>query len=154
SERVRRPVMRQFYQERDVVHEERRMRIDSNPIGRMLEQLVAAAFTAHPYGRSGIGWPSDLVSFSATDAQKFFEQYYIPANMCLAVAGDVKASEALPMIEAYLGRLPKKPQPLPLSTVEPEQFAERTVLLRGATQPLYIEGYHRPDARHPDDAVY
>jgi predicted Zn-dependent peptidase len=154
SERSKKPVMRQFYQERDVVMEERRMRTDSNPIGRMLEQLLAAAFTAHPYGRPVVGWQSDLETFSANDAQKFWETYYVPANRCVAVAGDVKAKEVLPVIEAYFGRQPKGPKPPPLTTVEPEQFAERTVTLREGSQPLYMEGYHRPDTLHPDDAVY
>ncbi len=154
SERSKRPVMRQFYQERDVVNEERRMRTDSNPIGRMMEQLLAAAFTAHPYGRPVVGWPSDLETFSATDAQKFWETYYVPANKCIAVAGDVKSKEVLPVLEAYFGRLPKGPKPAPLSTIEPEQVAERMVTLRENSQPLYIEGYHRPDSRDPDDAVY
>lgn len=154
SERSKRPVMRQFYTERDVVREERRMRTDSNPIGRMLEQLLAAAFTAHPYGRPVVGWPSDLETFSATDALKFWETYYVPANKCIAVAGDVKASQVMPTIEAYFGRLPKGPKPAPLATVEPEQFAERMVTLRESSQPLYMEGYHRPDSRNPDEAVY
>ena len=154
SERSKRPVMREFYTERDVVTEERRMRTDSRPIGRMLEQLLAAAFTAHPYGRPVVGWPADLATFSATDALKFWETYYTPANMAIAIVGDVKASEAMPMLEAYFGRLPKGPKPAPLSTVEPKQFAERQVILRETAQPFYAEGYHRPDVFDKDDAVY
>ena len=154
SERAKRPVMRQFYQERDVVHEERRMRTDSNPNGRMIEQLLAAAFTAHPYGRPVVGWDSDLDTWSATDALKFWEAYYTPANKCIAVVGDVKAAEVLPVLTAYFGRLPKGPKPPPLSTIEPKQFAERTVILREKTQPFYAEAYHRPDYRDKDDAVY
>src|ERR1700740_2117602 len=76
SERFLHPVMREFYKERDIVMEERRMRTDSSPQGRLLEQFLAAAFVAHPYGRPVVGWPSDLVAFSATDAQKFFNKYY------------------------------------------------------------------------------
>ena len=92
SERFLHPVMREFYKERNVVIEERRMRTDSNPIGRLLEQFTAAAFVAHPYHRPGVGWMADLNSFSATDAQKFFDKYYVPSNMVVAVAGDVKAA--------------------------------------------------------------
>ncbi len=154
SERSKRPVMREFYTERDVVNEERRMRTDSRPVGRMLEQLLAAAFTAHPYGRPVVGWPSDLNTWSATDALKFWETYYTPANMAIAIVGDVKASEALPMLESYFGRLPKGPKPAPLSTVEPKQFAERMVIMKEASQPWYAEGYHRPDVFDKDDAVY
>ena len=72
SERFLHPVMREFYKERNVVIEERRMRVDSNPVGQLLEQFVTAAFQAHPYHRPTIGWPSDLNTFSATDAAEFF----------------------------------------------------------------------------------
>ena len=92
SERFLHPVMREFYKERNVVIEERRMRTDSNPIGRLLEQFTTAAFQAHPYHRPTIGWMSDLNSFSATDAKQFFDKYYIPSNMVVTVVGDVKAS--------------------------------------------------------------
>src|ERR1039458_4960800 len=81
SERFLHPVLREFYKERNVVIEERRLRTDSNPIGRLLEQFDAAAFEAHPYHRPTVGWMSDLNSFSATDAKKFFDEYYVPANM-------------------------------------------------------------------------
>jgi len=154
SERFLRPVMREFYKERDVVMEERRMRTESNPVGRLIEQFVSAAFTAHPYGVPGIGWPSDLRSFSATDAMRFFDTYYVPADMTIAVVGDVKTAEVLALADKYFGRLPNRPKPEPLRTVEPPQTAERTVVLRDPSQPVYVEGYHKPDARDPDDAVY
>jgi predicted Zn-dependent peptidase len=154
SERFLNPVMREFYKERDVVYEERRMRIESNPIGRLIEQFIATAFTAHPYGQAGIGWPSDLHSFSATDAQRFFQTYYVPSNMIVSVVGDVRAPEVVSVVERYFGRLPARPQPEPLRTVEPPQIAERQVILRDASQPVYVEGYHKGDARDPDDAVY
>jgi len=154
SERFLHPVMREFYKERDVVVEERRMRTDSNPVGRLVEQFITASFQAHPYQRPTVGWMSDLHTFSATDAQKFFDQYYIPSNMVIAVVGDVKASETIPIIEKYFGRLPTKPTPDERTTAEPPQNSERRVVLRGAAQPFYIEGYHRPDYLSPDDAVY
>ncbi len=154
SERFLHPVMREFYKERNVVIEERRMRTDSNPIGRLLEQFTTAAFQAHPYHRPTIGWISDLNSFSATDAKTFFDKYYIPSNMVVAVVGDVKASETMPLIERYLGRIPSRPKPDERTTTEPPQNAERRVVLQDMSQPLYLEGYHRPDYRSPDDAVY
>jgi predicted Zn-dependent peptidase len=154
SERFRNPVFREFYKERDVVTEERRMRIESSPFGRLMEQFLATAFIAHPYGFSGVGWPSDLQSFSATDAEAFARKYYVPSNMVVAVVGDVNAGEAMGVIEKYFGRLPKAPQPDPIRTVEPPQTAERTVILREASQPIYMEGYHRPAATHPDSAIY
>ncbi len=154
SERFLHPVMREFYKERNVVIEERRMRTDSNPVGRLIEQFTTAAFQAHPYHRPTIGWMADLNSFSATDAQHFFDEYYIPPNMVVAVVGDIKASAALPIIEKYFGRIPSRPQPDERTTTEPPQNAERRVILQDRAQPLYLEGYHRPDYRDKDDNVY
>ena len=154
SERFLHPVMREFYKERNVVIEERHLRTDSNPTGRLLEQFITAAFQASQYHRPTIGWMSDLNSFSATDAKQFFDEYYIPSNMVVTVVGDVKASEAMPMIEKYFGRIPSHPKPDERVTAEPPQNSERRVVLTEQTQPLYLEGYHRPDYRDPDDAVY
>ena len=154
SERFLHPVMREFYKERNVVIEERRMRVDSNPIGRLLEQFTTAAFQAHPYHRPTIGWMSDLNSFSASDAKKFFDTYYIPSNMVVTVVGDVKASETMPIVEKYLGRIPSHAKPDERTTTEPPQNSERRIVLQEMSQPLYLEGYHRPDFRSPDDAVY
>jgi predicted Zn-dependent peptidase len=154
SERFLHPVMREFYKERNVVIEERRMRTDSNPIGRLVEQFTAGAFEAHPYHRPTVGWMADLNTFSATDAQRFFDTYYVPANMVVAVAGDVKASQAMPILEKYFDRLPARPQPDEATTTEPPQNSERKVVLLDRSQPLYLEGYHRPDYRSKDDAVF
>jgi predicted Zn-dependent peptidase len=154
SERFLHPVFREFYKERDVVYEERRMRTESSPIGRLIEQALATAFMAHPYGQPVVGWPSDLQTFSATDAAAFFKKNYVPANMTVALVGDLKAAEVLPIVEKYFGRLPKAPAPEPLRTVEPPQTTERTVVAHEASQPVYFEAYHRPAATDPDDAVY
>ncbi len=154
SERFIQPVMREFYKERDVVFEERRMSTDSDPTGRLIEQFMAAAFMAHPYHRPTIGWASDLRRFSASDAERFFHSYYVPANMVVAVVGDIKAVTAMPILERYFGRLPAAPRPVEDPTVEPPQGSERRVVLRETAQPLYVEGYHRPDYTDPDDAVY
>ncbi len=154
SERFLHPVMREFYKERDVVIEERRMRTDSSPFGRLLEQFTEEAFAAHPYHRPTVGWMADLNHFSATDAQKFFDKYYVPSNMVVAVAGDIKAAEAMPILEKYFGRLPTRPQPDEITTTEPPQNSERKVILKDRSQPIYIEGYHRPDYRSQDDAVF
>lgn len=154
SERFLEPVMREFYKERDVVQEERRMRADSQPTGRLVEQFLAAAFVAHPYGQPVVGWASDLQAFSASDAADFYRRYYVPSNMVVAIVGDVRTGEVLPLVEKYFARLPAAPKPPPLRTVEPKQTAERQVVLRETTQPFYLEGYHKPDVRHPDNAVY
>lgn len=155
SQRIAEPVQREFYKERDVVQEERRMRVDSSPVGRMVEQFLAAAYTAHRYGDPGVGWESDISRVSATQAEAFHKKYYVPSNIVIAVVGDIKASEAMPLLERYFSKIPGGgPKPVPLTTTEPPQFAEKSVVIREATQPFYIEGYHRPDYRDPDDSVY
>lgn len=147
-------VPREFYKERDVVVEERRMRTDSNPIGRLIEQFLATAYVAHPYGRSGIGWPSEVSQITATEAMNFHKKYYVGSNLVVAVVGDVKAATVMPVLEKYFGRVPAGPKPEEMTTVEPKQFAEKTVTIIEQTQPFYIEGYHRPNYRDPDDTVY
>ena len=154
SGRLSDTVPREFYKERDVVIEERRMRTDSNPEGRMFEQFLATAYVAHNYGRSGIGWPSEVSQINATEAMAFHKKYYVGGNIVVAVVGDVKASEAMPMLEKYFSRVPAGPKPEEMTTVEPKQFAEKTVVIRDPSQPIYIEGYHRPSYRDPDNAVY
>jgi len=154
SSRLADTVPREFYKERDVVIEERRMRTDSNPEGRLFEQFAATAYVAQNYRRSDIGWPSEVSQINATEAMEFHKKYYVGANIVVAVVGDVKASDALPVLEKYFSKVPGGPKPEEMTTVEPKQFAEKTVAVREATQPIYIEGYHRPDYRDPDDAVY
>jgi predicted Zn-dependent peptidase len=154
SERFLHPVFREFYKERDVVMEERRQRTESQPIGKLVERMLATAFLAHPYKQPTVGYMSDLQRFTMTDAEQFFRKYYVPANMVTAIVGNVKAAEIIPILDKYFGRLPKGDKPAPLRTLEPPQAAEITITLREKAQPMYIEGYHRPSALHPDDAVY
>ncbi len=147
-------VPREFYKERDVVIEERRMRTDSNANGRLLEQFLATAYVAHNYGRSEIGWPSEVSQITATEAMVFHKKYYVGANIVVAVVGDVDAKTAMPMLEKYFSRVSGGAKPEDMTTVEPKQFAEKSVVVREETQPIYIEGYHRPNYLDPDDAVY
>ncbi|MGI8771275.1 MAG: M16 family metallopeptidase [Acidobacteriaceae bacterium] len=154
SDRIGHPVPREFYKERDVVLEERRMRTDSDPIGRMIEQFTAAAYIAHPYHRPGIGFESEIIHLSATEADAFHKIYYTPSNIVIAVVGDLKANDVLPTFEKYFSTIPAGPPPEGMATVEPPQTAEKSVILRETAQPFYIEGYHRPDYLDPDNQVY
>lgn len=154
SDRLADTVPREFYKERNVVLEERRMRVDSNPIGRLIEQFLATAYVAHNYGRSGVGWPSEVSQITATEAMAFHKKYYVASNIVIAIVGDVNTNTELPMLERYFSKVPGGLKPEEMTTVEPEQFAEKSVVIREATQPFYIEGYHRPSYRSPDDAVY
>ena len=149
SSRLADTVPREFYKERSVVLEERRMRTDSNPIGRLLEQLAATAYVAHNYGRSGVGWPSEVSQITATEAMAFHKKYYVGSNIVIAVVGDVKAAEAMPILEKYFSKVPGGPKPLDMTTVEPKQFAEKSVVIKDPSQPIYVEAYHRPELSQP-----
>jgi predicted Zn-dependent peptidase len=154
SSRIAHPVEREFYKERDVVQEERRTRIDSSPTGRMLEEFAATAYTAHPYRVPPVGWESEISQVTATEADAFHKKYYVPSNIVIAVVGDLKAADAMPMLERYFSTIPTGPKPEPMTTIEPPQTAEKSVVIKETTQPFFIEGYHRPDYRDPDDSVY
>jgi len=154
SERFLHPVFREFYKERDVVQEERRLRTESNPIGRLVEQFITTAFSAHPYKQPVIGYMSDLHSFTMTDAKKFFQTYYTPSNLTTAIVGDIDPDTLIPMLERYFGRIPKRPDPPPLRTVEPPQVAEKTVVLEDPAQPVYLEAYHKPSGLDEDQPIY
>jgi predicted Zn-dependent peptidase len=154
SERFLRPVYRDFYKERNVVHEERRMRTDSNPVGKLVEAFMAAAYSAHPYGWPGVGWASDIESLSVEDAEAFFRTFYVPANMMIAIVGDVNPARMTELAEAYFGRIPKGPLPAPVSTLEPAQEGERRIQVISEAQPLTLLGYKKPSKQHPDRAVF
>lgn len=154
SSRFLDPVFREFYKERDVVMEERRLRTESTPNGRLFEQFCAAAFIAHPYKQPVVGYMSDLQAFTREDAAVFSRKYYVPANLTIAIVGDVKPDEVIPILETYFGRMPAGPKPDELRTVEPAQTAEKSVTLIDPSQPAYMEGYHRPDGNSPDDPIY
>jgi len=154
SSRFRSPVLREFYKERDVVHEERRLRTDSNPVGKLIEQFTATAYAAHPYHRSAIGWSTEIDHLTATEAAKFYRTYYVPSNAVIVLVGALKPQQVFPIVEKYFGTIPSAPKPEPLITPEPEQVAERVVTMHDKSQPIYIEGYHRPSYKDPDDAVY
>jgi predicted Zn-dependent peptidase len=154
SERFLHPVMREFYKERDVVMEERRMRTDSSPTGRLVEQFLAVAYDGSPYHRPGIGYESDLRHFSATDAATFFKTYYVPSNMVVALVGDFDVAPTFALVEKYFGRIPSGPKPEEYITAQTKQTSERTVVLHDPSQPFYIEGYQKPNYRDKDDEVY
>ena len=154
SERFLNPVLREFYKEAGVVREERRMRTDSNPIGKMIEEFLAVAYKAHPYGEPGIGHMSDLMNFTRPDAEAFFNQHYMASSLTCVLAGDIDPKRARALAEAYFGRLPKRPRPEPVRTAEPKQDVEKRVLLKAQSQPWVLIGYHKPAATHPDGPVY
>ncbi|MCF7976246.1 MAG: insulinase family protein [Phycisphaerae bacterium] len=154
SDRFLEPVLREFYKEKNVVMEERRMRVESEPVGRLLEEFQAMCYLAHPYGTQIVGYMSDLEALSRSDGEAFFTQFYCPSNLTVAIVGDVDPAQVKAMAQTYFGRIPSGPKPAPVHTTEPEQLAQRTVVLEDMAQPLVLIGYHKGSILHPDDAVF
>ena len=153
SEWFRQPVYREFYKERDVVLEERRMRVESSPQGKLQEMLLATAFTAHPY-RTLVGWASDISNLRATDADEFFKSHYAPSNITVAIAGDVKPAEMRKLAEKYFGPIAARPPAEQVTTVEPAQEGEKRVTVESPSQPFLFIAFKRPDQHHADDPVF
>ena len=104
-----------MYKERDVVAEERRMRTESSPIGKLIEEFLCMSFKAHPYGVPGIGHMSDIQYYSRKEAKAFFNKYYTPSNLVVAIVGDVKTKDVIKMAEDYSAH---NYHPLPVVDVE------------------------------------
>ncbi len=153
SERFLHPVYREFYKERDVVREERRMRVESSPQGKLVEALLSTAYAAHPYRVMPGGWASDIENFRRPEAEAFYKAYYTPANITIGIAGDVNPAEAKEFAEKYFGRLPAGPLPPPVRTIEPKQEGEKRVAVASPAQPFLAIAYKRPDQYSPDDAA-
>jgi predicted Zn-dependent peptidase len=149
SERFLDPVFREFYEEREVILEERRARVDNSPIGQMIESMQATAFQVHPYGRPVIGYPEDLATLTPSDVRAFFDTYYIPSNMIMAIVGDVDPQEVQRLAEVYFGRYTVQSAPPPLQVQEPPQQQPRQVERQLQTQPWYLEAYHAPAITDP-----
>jgi predicted Zn-dependent peptidase len=154
SNRLLRPVFRHFYREREVVLEEYRQQVESKPQGRLFQSLLSAAFVAHPYKNPTVGWPSDIASLRRADARAFLETHYVPANMAIAIVGDVNVAEARRMAERYFGPMQAKPLPPVLHTQEPPQAGPKIAVVDSPAQPMAVVAYKRPDQYDKDDAVF
>jgi len=154
SERFLNPVLREFYKEAGVVREERRMRTENNPIGRLIEEFLATAYKAHPYGEPGVGHMSDLESFTTKDAEEFYRKHYGPSSLTIAIVGDVDPKQVRRLAEVYFGRIPAREKPEPLRTLEPPQKSSKSVTIQAQAQRLMLIGYHKPAMTHPDHAIY
>lgn len=148
SDRLQNPVWREFYTEKEVVREERRMRVDSNPTGKLVEQLLATAFVAHPYGNPVIGWDSDILAAKAQDLDRFYSAYYVPQNMAIGIAGDVDPEQIRSWAETYFGSMPRGEDPPDVVTREPRQEGVRTVQVTSPNQPLSARAYHTVSRFH------
>jgi predicted Zn-dependent peptidase len=154
SQRLMYPAWREFYEERDVVAEERRMRTEDTPSGRLYEEFLTAAFRAHPYKNPTIGWMTDINSLNITQTADFYRRWYVPASMTLVLVGDLEIKTAMPLLEKYFGSLPAGPKPQRAHTLEPPQTGTRRSEVIFDAQPQILLGWKKPALSHPDSAVF
>lgn len=150
SDRLQNSVFREFYSERDVVHEERRLRTESTPTGVFQEQFDAMFWMASGYSWPVIGWTSDLNSYTMEEALKYWNTYYRPNNLCGVIVGDFNPSEARSTIERYFGRLEKGTTVPPVVTLEVAQLAEQRMIAECECQPSVEVRYHTVPFGHKD----
>jgi len=155
SQRFLDPVFREFYKEKEVILEERRMRTDNSPVGTMVEAFLDTAFTTHPYRRPVIGYDEDIRNLTRQDVRDFFAEHYAPNNLTMAIVGDVDPEQVEMMAKAYFGRFPSQAKAPEIELpVEPVQTETRNVTVEFPSQPWYLEGYHAPKLTDPDYVVY
>jgi predicted Zn-dependent peptidase len=150
ADRIRNPMLREFYSERDVVMEERRLRVETQPGGLLREEFLEAAFRAHPYGRPVVGLASEVQTLSRNAAQDYFRRFYGPNNAVVAIVGDIDTTAMIHLADRYFGNIPAGEPHKPVVTQEPPQRGERRIEVEYDANPIVMIGYHVPDAASPD----
>jgi len=154
SDRMKNAVLREFYTERDVVHEERRRSYESSPQGMLYETLLASAFKVHPYRDPIIGWHSDIDNLTLAETEDFHRRYYAPINTVITLVGDFDRRQALELIERYFGDIPAG-TPVPVVTaVEPPQNGEKRVFIDFDAEPSLAIAFHKPTLPAREDYVF
>src|SRR3954467_257601 len=141
-----------FVSEREVVKEERRLRVDNQPYGRLNEIIYDQVFTTHPYKHVPIGSMADLDAATVDDVRDFYQTFYVPENATLTIVGDLDSAQAMERITQYLGRVPKAKKPVPRDIPkEPPQTTERRVTLQQPWPlPAVVVAYHITNDGNPD----
>ena len=150
SDRIRNPVLREFYSEREVVMEERRLSIETQPFGMLYEQFVATAFQAHPYGRPVVGVASEIQAVNRHAALEYYHRFYAPNNAVVAIVGDIAVDSMKAWASQYFADIPAGEPHRPVVTQEPPQRGERRIEVQFDASPIVMIGYHVPSAQHAD----
>jgi len=151
SERLLHPVFREFYAERDVVFEERRMRTDSTPLGKFGEQFNSMIWKSSPYSWPIVGWPSDIPAISKAQADDFYATYYAPQNITLILVGDLSLDKAETLARKYFERIPRGSKDAPeMVTEETKQLAEQRMYAEAETNPQVDIVWHSVGFKHPE----
>ncbi|MCB9675876.1 MAG: insulinase family protein [Alphaproteobacteria bacterium] len=154
SDRLADSVFREFYSERDVVHEERRKRTESTPTGVYDEQFEAMFWESSPYSWPVVGWPTDLNSYTMEQAQAYYDTYYRPNNLTGVIVGDFDAEAVKPVLVKYFGRLEAGEPPPPVVTLEMPQLAEKRMDAACECTPQVTVRHRAPPYEHADMAAF
>ena len=154
SDRMRHAVFREFYTERDVIMEERRQRVESDPEGMLYEHFLAKAFTVHPYRRSVLGLPGEQRFLDMAAMRSFYKKYHAPNNTIISVVGDVDTERVMRLIRKYFSTIPRQRNDRPPIIAEPPQRNERRIDVTYDARPLIAIGYHKPAPPAFDDYVF
>jgi len=151
SDRFDNPVFREFYSERDVVREERRLSTESTPTGLIEEDFRAMFWKSSSYHWDVIGWSSDLGSISREQADWYFDTYYAPNNLTMILVGDLNPDELIKMVKKYFERIPRGTiDPPEVTTLEEKQYGEKRLITEAETTPQTEIWYHTCAWKHPD----
>ena len=151
SDRIANRVFREFYAERDVVFEERRMRTDSTPLGKFSEEFNAMFWESTPYSWPTVGWPSDIPAISKAQADEFYATFYSPQNITLVLVGDFKLDEVEALAKKYFERIPRGTKTPPdVATLEVKQMAEKRMYAEADTNPQVDILWHTVPFGHKD----
>jgi predicted Zn-dependent peptidase len=151
ADRLMNPVFREFYTERDVVMEERRQRVETDPDGKLYEQFLSTAFQVHPYRKPILGWTQDMEYLSPDSVNKIFKKYKAPESLVIAIVGDIDPPSTLKLVEKYFGRIPAVKEKQTIIPAEPRQTEERRVVVTFDSNSRLLIGYHKPTAPAYDD---
>ncbi len=151
SDRFMNPVFREFYSERDVVREERRLSLESTPTGLIEEDFASMFWKSSSYHWEVLGWSSDLYSITREQAQDYYDTYYAPNNLTMILVGDLDPNETLALARRYFERIPRaKTDPPDVVTLEERQYGEKRMIAEAETSPQAEVWHHTVAWKHPD----
>ncbi|MCE9500529.1 MAG: insulinase family protein, partial [Leptospira sp.] len=154
SDRLMFPIFREFYTEREVIQEERRMRVENRGTGKLREKFLGVAFDEHPYRRPVIGYESNIPFLDPAETEKFFRKFYAPNNLVIGIVGDQDFDETEKLVRKYFAPLKPSKQPEPIRTSEKLGEGEKRLTVKFPSGPSLMMGWHKPSFPHPDNDIF
>ncbi|MCB1157825.1 MAG: insulinase family protein [Leptospiraceae bacterium] len=154
SDRLRNPILREYYTERDVIMEERRMRVENQGFGVLREKYLSVAFDRHPYRMPVIGYPSNIPFLDIAETENFFKEHYSPDNMVISIVGDLNFEETERIVRKYFSSLQPSGKTTQMRIKEIESMGEKRFTVKFPSSPIMLMGWHKPAFPHPDNNAF